>query len=173
MYLSQLSQVIQEAFIADLKSKIISKQNHKNPLRPLKKLQIALQMAEALTDLHGYKNGIIIHDDISLSQYLYTSSMQIKLNDFNRAEIMLYDTSQQKYCKYTNGKVYGVYRSPEEMKDEELNEKIDVWSLGNNIYSLLHDGLWIFYYLDDEKVDIPVRTTFLNIFIVINMIKRN
>ena len=29
------------------------------------------------------------------------------------------------------------WRAPEEYKDAPLTEKIDVWSLGNNLYSLL------------------------------------
>ena len=35
------------------------------------------------------------------------------------------------------------WRSPEEYVDNPLNEKIDVWSLGNNLYSLL-TGLYPF-----------------------------
>ena len=58
--------VIQEAFVADLDSKILrSKKNKDNKqlFSPKNKLEIALSMAEAIADLHGYKDGIIIHDD--------------------------------------------------------------------------------------------------------------
>ena len=71
---------------------------------------------------------------------------------------MLYDTKKQDYCKYYNGKGNGNYRSPEEFMDHELNEKIDVWSLGNNFYSLLTNGLWIFYNINTKNVDIQVNT---------------
>jgi serine/threonine protein kinase len=40
------------------------------------------------------------------------------------------------------------YRAPEEFDKGYLNEKIDVFSFGNNIYSLL-TGLWVFYEIDD------------------------
>ena len=34
--------------------------------------------------------------------------------------------------------------------DHRLDEKIDVWSMGNNIYALL-TGLWVYYEADDDK----------------------
>jgi serine/threonine protein kinase len=40
------------------------------------------------------------------------------------------------------------WRSPEEYFDNNLDEKVDVFSLGNNIYSVL-TGLWVFYDEDD------------------------
>ena len=40
------------------------------------------------------------------------------------------------------------WRAPEEYKDDPLNEKIDVWSLGNNLYTLL-TGLSPFYFIYD------------------------
>jgi serine/threonine protein kinase len=43
------------------------------------------------------------------------------------------------------------YRSPEEFANRPLDEKIDVWSFGNNIYGLL-TGLWVFYQNDDDGV---------------------
>lgn len=42
------------------------------------------------------------------------------------------------------------WRAPQEYKDEPLDEKIDIWSLGNNIYSLL-TGLSPFYLISDTK----------------------
>jgi hypothetical protein len=43
------------------------------------------------------------------------------------------------------------YRSPEEYSSAELDEGIDVYTFGNNIYSLL-TGLWVFYDTDDDSV---------------------
>jgi serine/threonine protein kinase len=42
------------------------------------------------------------------------------------------------------------WRSPEEYFDEPLTEQIDVFSLGNNMYSLL-TGLWPFYDEEDDS----------------------
>jgi serine/threonine protein kinase len=36
------------------------------------------------------------------------------------------------------------YRSPEEFRGDFIDEKVDVYSMGNNIYTLL-TGLWPFY----------------------------
>ena len=43
------------------------------------------------------------------------------------------------------------YRAPEEYDKRYLNEQIDVYSFGNNIYGLL-TGLWVFYEVDDDEV---------------------
>lgn len=110
-------------------------QNH---LTGKQKLVLALSMAEALAVLHGYKDGLIVHDDVQLSQYLFNADKTVlKLNDFNRAEFLLFDEENQKYCLYKNGQGHGNWRSPEEYKDKPLTEQIDVWSLGNNMYGLL------------------------------------
>jgi hypothetical protein len=65
-------------------------------------------MAEALADLHGYKNGVIVHQDVQLSQFLLNKDMtRLKLNDFNRAEFMLWDEEGQEYCLYSAGAAHG------------------------------------------------------------------
>lgn len=51
------------------------------------------------------------------------------------------------------------YRAPEEYWDWPLNEKIDVYSFGNNIYALL-TGLYPFYVFDgyhEDKVKEKVK----------------
>jgi len=86
-----------------------------------------------------------------LCQWLETKDGKLKLGDFNRAEFPKYDPEKQEYCKYNNGRGYGNYRSPEEFDTRDLDEKIDVWSFGNNIYGLL-TGLWVFYEDEDDGV---------------------
>jgi hypothetical protein len=116
-----------------------------NDLTPEQKLVLAFDMAEGLADLHGYAHGLIIHDDIQMSQFLLNKDRtRLKLNDFNRAEFPLWDDTRQEYCRYKNGEGRGIWRSPEEYNDEGVTEGIDVWSLGNNIYGLL-TGLNPFY----------------------------
>ena len=121
-----------------------------NDYNPTEKLELALEMALCIAELHGFKDGVIVHDDIQLSQFLIGSDGKLKLNDFNRAEIMLYNDKKGEYCKYKNGGVYGNYRAPEEFSNYRLDEKIDVWSMGNNLYALL-TGLWVYYEIDDDK----------------------
>lgn len=159
------SSIIQEALVADVESLIVPgsgylKHNRtlndkhdvdpQNDFTPRQKLSLALMLAEPIADLHGFQDGVIVHDDIQLCQFLYDKQNNLKLNDFNRAEIMLWNQQQQQYCKYHNGKVWGNYRSPEEVDDRPLNEKIDVFSYGNMIYNLL-TGLWNYYTMTDDQ----------------------
>ena len=85
-----------------------------NDFTVTEKVEIALAMAESIADLHGFKDGIIVHDDIQLCQWLRTKDGTLKLGDFNRAEVMLWDEKEQKYCTYNNGKGYGNVSSPSE-----------------------------------------------------------
>lgn len=82
-----------------------------NNLKAKEKLVLSLEMAEGIAVLHGYGGGIIVHDDIQLSQYLLNKKKtMLKINDFNRAEFMLYDETAQRYCPYRNGKGNGNVR---------------------------------------------------------------
>jgi len=123
----------------------------KNNYSARHKVEMALAMAEALADLHGFKDGVMVHDDVMPSQFLYAANGKIKLNDFNRGEAMLFDEQEGAYCRYTNGKGGGDFRSPEEFRDGLLNEKIDVYSMGNMMYGLL-TGLGVFYDVEKDKV---------------------
>lgn len=57
---------------------------------------------------------------------------------------MLWDEGNQEYCKYRNNPGNGDWRAPQEYRDDPLDEKIDVWSFGYNMYALL-TGLYPFY----------------------------
>lgn len=79
-----------------------------NTLSPRDKLRAAWHMAKGVADLHGYVNGVIVHQDIQLSQFLLSKdTKRIKLNDFNRAEFMLWDEEGQEYCQYSSGAAHG------------------------------------------------------------------
>ena len=62
------------------------------------KLNMALKMARALSELHGYKDGVIVHDDVQYCQYLLGKDDRVYLSDFNRAGPLLYDVVHEKYC---------------------------------------------------------------------------
>jgi hypothetical protein len=78
-----------------------------NRFTPIQKLVIALEMAKGLVPLHG-ANAMIIHDDVQNSQYLFNDDKSmIILNDFNRAEMPLWDEERGEYCRYKNGRGHG------------------------------------------------------------------
>jgi len=132
-------------------------ERNKNGPRPYnnftaeEKLRFALEMAESIADLHGFEDGIIVHDDVQLCQWMTTPDGTLKLGDFNRATIMTWDEINGSYCKFDNGKAFGNYRAPEEFAAINLDEQIDTFSFCNNIYGLI-TGLWDFYDTDDDQV---------------------
>lgn len=117
---------------------------------PTEKLEYSLIMAESLSLLHNHKDGMIIHDDVHLAQFLKTKDGGLKLSDFNRATIPQYSEKRREYCKYKNGIGHHDWRSPEEYMNRPLNEKIDVWSHANNMYVML-TGLQPLPYHCSEK----------------------
>jgi len=130
-----------------------------NNLTGFERVHIALNMAKSIALLHNWEGGVIVHNDIQPQQFFMTESFEektyddgeplVKLHDFNRAEIMLWDDVNKRYCKYRNGGGGGNWRAPEEYEDDWLNEKMDIWSLGLNIMQLV-DGLEPFPELDEE-----------------------
>jgi serine/threonine protein kinase len=79
----------------------------KNKFTPTEKLEIALSMAKSIADLHGFSDGLIIHDDVQLCQWLKKKDGAVVLGDFNRAEIPEFNQEKGKYCKYRNGQGFG------------------------------------------------------------------
>jgi hypothetical protein len=73
----------------------------RNDLTGTQKLEYALEMFEATALLHSYPGGVMVHDDIQLTQFLIVDG-RLKLNDFNRAEVMLFNEKDQEYCRYRN-----------------------------------------------------------------------
>lgn len=60
-----------------------------NQLLPITKLEWSLDMAEAVALLHNHRRGVIVHDDIQLSQFLTWDDGHLKMGDFNRAEVRI------------------------------------------------------------------------------------
>ena len=131
----------------------------KNALSPLSKLHIAIEMAKSIADLHGFKHGPIVHGDVQYLQWLLNKNNEVILIDFNRAEPMLWDDVNEEYCKYATGQGIGNVRSPEEYMNELLDEKIDVYSFGMILYTLLTSEEP--YYVDGEEIDDVLGEIFL------------
>jgi serine/threonine protein kinase len=69
-----------------------------NNLTATQKLEMSLEMAEGLADIHGFEGGVIMHGDIHLEQFLWSKNGRLVLNDFNNAEILDWDEENQRYC---------------------------------------------------------------------------
>lgn len=78
-----------------------------------------------------------VHDDVQLCQWLRNPQGKLKLGDFNRAEIPNFNPVTGQYCRWNNGRGNGNYRAPEEFDAKDLDEQIDVFTFGNNIYALV------------------------------------
>ena len=113
----------------------------KRPLTQRQKLSLAIEVAEAVADLHTIegKNGYaaFMHGDLSLSQFVRVGG-RFKLNDFNRGHIFYWNEEKQSTCPYPWDEGHrGTQRAPEEYFVQLLNEKVDVYTLGNIIYSIV------------------------------------
>lgn len=77
-------------------------------LNVTQKLRLSLDMAESLAVLHNHPDGAIVHADLWIGQYLMTNDgkgeLRAKLNDFNVAEFLHYNSEQHDYCPYVPGK---------------------------------------------------------------------
>jgi serine/threonine protein kinase len=115
-------------------------------------------MAESLAKLHQFHGGVVVHADVNIEQWLLNNHGDLKLNDFNLAEILPWNDQTQQYCpfatRYDGG--FRLVRSPEEFLGLPAGESKDVYSYGNTIYSLL-TGLWPFHDELARKVDVAKR----------------
>ena len=112
-------------------------------ISPLDRLKIGIHIASGVADLHSVD---FIHNDLHEQQFLYKDGL-FKLNDFNFAKPMYADKYTNGTCtlpKFTMG-LFG--RSLEELQYKTGYEgftpskpdKIDVWIMGNLLYTILTD----------------------------------
>ncbi len=144
--------VLVEAMASDLHTKIIHGKGidsqemldsldnlyPRNNFTSSEKLQISIDMAESLADIHGIKGGPIIHADTHIEQWLIAPDGSVKLNDFNNAHLPLWNEKKGRYC-LSHRKYGGTYRSPEEFSGGAQDESVDTFAFGNNIYTLVSE----------------------------------
>ena len=64
---------------------------------------MALELSKGLATMHGHAGGVIANVDVQLAQFGRGEDGLIKILDFNRAEVPLYDEKQERYCTFSNG----------------------------------------------------------------------
>lgn len=101
------------------------------------RIQWAHDVVRGVQALHDFPDGPIVHADLQSSQFLLSSQTgRIKVNDFNRCRFMARNNETGTPCKFRIPSAPGKVRSPEEYSYKELDEKLDIYSLGNILYSL-------------------------------------
>ena len=132
-----LSSIIEYAS-GQIEKEVMITSGRKNIDQPIKKIEMAIELSKVVATIHGHKDGLISTADIQVGQFCRGRDGFIKMLDFNRAEVLLYDESHGDYCRFENGvPPDGSLRAPEEIIDAPLSEAIDVYSLGNVFYSIL------------------------------------
>ncbi|KAL3895004.1 MAG: hypothetical protein SGARI_007583, partial [Bacillariaceae sp.] len=111
---------------------------HNNDASPAEKVEYCLQMALAVADLHGHKDGMIVHEDLKSDQFLWNADQSaIKLNDFSRSVIMRWDDNTQSYCMQDENE-QREWRTPEEAYwSHYIDEKVDIHNLAGVFYYVL------------------------------------
>lgn len=118
-------------------------------------IKYSIQAATGLADFHsidGEGKPSIVHNDIKPQQFILIDGV-FKLNDFNKAKFMLWNKEKNQKCNIANGvpKSSGTFRSPEEFSGKTLDESVDVYALGNTLYTIL-ENKWPFAKENNKEV---------------------
>ena len=142
-----------------------------------RRLKWAYAVAKGVSDLHSIDyadfsppsdgsgvslksgNATMVHYDLKASNIVIVDGKYLKLNDFNIAQFLSWDPKKKATCGFKGTVKEPWWRSPEEMQkhiedgsdDITLTEKVDVYSIGNILWSLLtNTSPWV---KDDEAID--------------------
>jgi len=117
----------------------------RGPLTVRQALNIALQVADALSTTHGAR---IVHRDIKPENIMVRADGIVKVLDFGLAKLTkvfpqvegVQDAPGTVHSEM--GMLIGTvkYMSPEQLRDIRVDERTDIWSLGVVLYEMLTGG---------------------------------
>jgi serine/threonine protein kinase len=110
-------------------------------LSPQKKLEYAIDIAQAVADLHGPDNTLV-HGDLSGVQFLFMADGKLKLNDFNLGFFQRWNIVRNIPCPRAGGRTNKkraaiMKKSLEDISSMPISEKSDAWGIGVMFYHLL------------------------------------
>jgi TolB-like protein/Flp pilus assembly protein TadD len=102
----------------------------RGPLSPERALGIAAQAARGLAAAH---EELVVHRDVKPANLMLTRGDTVKILDFGIARILDDPRATD------HGSVVGTpaYMSPEQLRDESVDPRTDIWSLGAVLYEML------------------------------------
>ncbi len=105
--------------------------------RLLEILNIILQVCDALAAAHS---AGIIHRDIKPENIIFRPDGYVKILDFGLAKLSNLETKPtDNFAKTAKGVIIGTpaYMSPEQVTDDNVDHRTDLWSVGVCLYELL------------------------------------
>ncbi|XP_023513337.1 calmodulin-binding receptor-like cytoplasmic kinase 1 isoform X1 [Cucurbita pepo subsp. pepo] len=99
------------------------------------RLDIAIDVAHAITYLHMYNDAPIIHRDIKATNILITEKLRAKVADFGFARLVAEDSNVTHISTQVKGTAG--YLDPEYLRTYQLTEKSDVYSFGVLLVELI------------------------------------
>ncbi|KAK1260330.1 Calmodulin-binding receptor-like cytoplasmic kinase 2 [Acorus gramineus] len=108
---------------------------HGDTIELAARLEIAIDVAHAVTYLHMYTDHPIIHRDIKSSNILLTENLRAKVADFGFARLGANETGVTHVSTQVKGTAG--YLDPEYLRTYQLTEKSDVYSFGVLLVELI------------------------------------
>ena len=108
------------------------------------KLTIAIDIANGMNYLHTLKPYPLVHRDLKTSNILVDRSFNVKIADFGVAK--KYEKTLISYCSTPR------WTSPEQFMSENYTEKVDVYSYGLILWSLLTNKQPFHDYSDQQII---------------------